>query len=223
MSGPRVVRFDRATRLLHWVQAVPYLVLLATGALLLAQRVGGRELVPAATLARIHEVASVALVVGVVHVLVAWSSRATWRDLSEAFRWGPKDLAWFVLEPLHAVCPRVRRPACGKLNPGQKLNLLAQLALVPTLAVSGAAMWYRGGAIVAWWIHVGAFAVSVPLIAGHLYLALIHRSTRPALRGMVDGTVDAAWARAHHPRWDGPRANPPKASIPDSRPRDGSV
>jgi formate dehydrogenase subunit gamma len=43
--------------------------------------------------------------------------------------------------------------------------------------------------------------VSVVLVAGHLYLALIHPTTRHALRGITTGEVDEAWARKHHAKW----------------------
>ncbi len=45
-----------------------------------------------------------------------------------------------------------------------------------------------------------AFAI-IPLIAGHLFLALLFRPTRPSLRGALLGTVSADWARRHHARW----------------------
>jgi formate dehydrogenase subunit gamma len=39
------------------------------------------------------------------------------------------------------------------------------------------------------------------VLAGHVFLALINPTTRPALRGMLTGRVDRAWAVRHHPRW----------------------
>jgi formate dehydrogenase subunit gamma len=42
---------------------------------------------------------------------------------------------------------------------------------------------------------------SVGLLVGHLYLAVIHPTTRHALRGMTLGDVREDWARAHHPKW----------------------
>jgi cytochrome b subunit of formate dehydrogenase len=38
-------------------------------------------------------------------------------------------------------------------------------------------------------------------VIGHLFLALVWPTTRPALRGMVRGDVDAEWAREHHSKW----------------------
>ncbi len=43
--------------------------------------------------------------------------------------------------------------------------------------------------------------VSLVLLAGHLYLSLIHPATRHALRGITSGSVEVEWARRHHPRW----------------------
>ena len=43
--------------------------------------------------------------------------------------------------------------------------------------------------------------VSLGLLCGHLYLAVIHPKTRHALRGMTFGSVREDWAREHHPKW----------------------
>ena len=43
--------------------------------------------------------------------------------------------------------------------------------------------------------------LSLVIVAGHLYLSLIHPTTRHALRGMTLGTVREDWARAHHAKW----------------------
>jgi len=43
--------------------------------------------------------------------------------------------------------------------------------------------------------------LSVILLIGHLYLALVHPTTRHALRGMTRGTVREDWAKAHHAKW----------------------
>jgi formate dehydrogenase subunit gamma len=42
---------------------------------------------------------------------------------------------------------------------------------------------------------------SVGLLVGHLYLAVIHPTTRHALRGMTLGDVREDWAHAHHSKW----------------------
>src|SRR5438034_896269 len=62
------------------------------------------------------------------------------------------------------------------------------------------------------WIHAAAFFVllgsglvlylpSLASAVGHLSLAVIHPSTRHALRGMTTGSVDRHWALRHHEKW----------------------
>jgi formate dehydrogenase subunit gamma len=43
--------------------------------------------------------------------------------------------------------------------------------------------------------------VAAVLVAGHIYLALIHPPTRPALRGITRGSVRREWAEHHHGEW----------------------
>ena len=43
--------------------------------------------------------------------------------------------------------------------------------------------------------------ISLVLLVGHLYLAVIHPSTRHALRGITRGEVREDWAERHHAKW----------------------
>jgi formate dehydrogenase subunit gamma len=49
--------------------------------------------------------------------------------------------------------------------------------------------------------------LSIVIVVGHLYLSLIHPTTRHALRGMTVGTVREDWARKHHAKWTAPPRN----------------
>lgn len=72
--------------------------------------------------------------------------------------------------------------------------------LLAALFVSGAALVITGRNPILNPTHSAASYLSVLLVAGHLYMALINPRTRPALRGMISGSVDRAWSREHHPR-----------------------
>src|SRR5581483_1152337 len=101
-----------------------------------------------------------------------------------------------------------RRPAPqGRFNAGQKLNAALTAAFTRLFGVSGFLLslgerdtHYRCASTVV--LHDGLMYASVALLAGHLYLAVIHPATRHALRGMTLGTVREEWATEHHPRWD---------------------
>ena len=94
----------------------------------------------------------------------------------------------------------------GRFNAGQKINTLLTIAFGLLFALSGFFLWlgerdhrflFDGTGTV----HDVLTYLSVGLLVGHLYLALIHPSTRHALRGMTTGEVDEAWARKHHAKW----------------------
>jgi formate dehydrogenase subunit gamma len=50
-------------------------------------------------------------------------------------------------------------------------------------------------------LHDGLMYAAVVLLVGHLYLAVIHPTTRHALRGITLGTVSETWAQRHHAKW----------------------
>jgi formate dehydrogenase subunit gamma len=195
----RLERFTAAERLYHWAQALPFLALLATGGLLLVERLTGVAWIQQATLVLAHQIAAISLGVCLLLALVWGRLRIHLQNLRLAFTWGRQDLIWFWRMPLQRFVPGVQVPPAGKFNPGQKLNLAAQLILLIVLATSGILMWLERGALLAWYVHLIAFLLSMPLVLGHLYLALLHPTTRRGLRGVLDGQVDASWAREHYP------------------------
>ena len=94
----------------------------------------------------------------------------------------------------------------GRFNAGQKLNTILTCAFAILFAVSGALLWvgehdhrfiFDGTGTV----HDALTLASIVLLVGHLYLALIHPTTRHALRGMTTGEVREDWARRHHAKW----------------------
>ena len=57
-------------------------------------------------------------------------------------------------------------------------------------------------------VHDWGTLILMFLVAGHLYLAVLHPATRHALRGMTLGDVDEDWARKHHAKWVEPVPRP---------------
>src|SRR4029079_8593625 len=94
----------------------------------------------------------------------------------------------------------------GRFNAGQKINAVLTAAFTILFGVSGLLLWfgeedtrYRFASTVI--LHDGVMYVSLALLVGHLYLALIHPATRHALRGMTLGSVSSDWASRHHAKW----------------------
>lgn len=200
-SSPRpgyVRRFGVTERLVHWVHASAFLALLATGLVLwlpaLATAVGRRPLVKG-----VHLWVALAWAVALVAVVALGNRRALREAWREAETIDADDRRWL----------RGRRAPQGRFNAGQKLNVLLTAALAVLLAVSGLLLWlgerdHRLLVDGAGPVHDAATLLSVLLVAGHLYLAVIHPTTRHALRGITVGDVRADWAREHHAKWADP-------------------
>jgi formate dehydrogenase subunit gamma len=196
MNGERYVRrFSRTERTLHWVHASAFLVLLGSGLVLylptLAAEVGRRPLVK-----DVHLLTALAWAVALVAVLALGDRRGLRATARELDVFDADDRRWL----------RGRPAPQGRFNAGQKLNAALTAAFAVLFAVSGALLWlgerdtrFRFDSTIV--LHDVLTYVSVALLVGHLYLAVVHPTTRHALRGVTLGTVREDWAREHHPKW----------------------
>ena len=191
-----VRRFSRTERLFHWVNAAFFFALLGTGLVLylpsLEVAVGRRALVQ-----DLHFWTGVVWPVALTVVALLGDRRGLVRTAAELDGFDSDDLRWLA----------GKRPAPqGRFNAGQKVNAALTAATTVLFVVSGLLLWFgerdtnlRFASTVV--LHDGLAFGAVALLAGHLYLALIHPATRHALRGITTGTVSEEWARRHHPKW----------------------
>ncbi len=195
MAPEYVERFSATERAVHWVHATAFLVLLATGLALyipaLSVAVGRRPL-----LKDIHVYTAVAWIVGLVLVVVLGDRRRLRATVRELDTFDADDMLWLRRYP---------RPQ-GRFNAGQKVNAALTAAFALLFAVSGSLLWlgerdhrFQLGSTIL--LHDWLTLISLVLLVGHLYLALIYPATRHALRGMTVGTVRRDWAERHHPKW----------------------
>jgi len=194
-SGRRLRRFTRTERAVHWVHAAAFLVLLASGLALylpsLAELVGRRPL-----LKTIHVYTAVAWILALVSIVVAGDRRSLRQTMHEIDIWDRDDRDWL----------KRRGSPQGRLNAGQKLNAIVTASFALLFAVTGVLLWYgerntRFRFADTILIHDWLMYVSFFLFVGHLYLSLIHPTTRHALNGMTRGWVDERWALEHHRKW----------------------
>ena len=193
---PYVERFTLTERLLHWVHASAFFVLLASGLLLylpsLSTAVGRRPLVK-----DVHFWTGISWAGAILLVAALGNRRALAQTVREIDRFDRDDQRFLSG---HTSAPQ------GRFNAGQKLNAILTAAFALLFFVSGLLLWYGerdtrfrlDGTV---FLHDALMYVSIVVVIGHLYLSLVHPSTRHALRGMTLGTVRADWAHAHHAKW----------------------
>jgi formate dehydrogenase subunit gamma len=196
-----VRRFGAAEQSLHWLLAASFLTMLATGLILylpsLAQLAASRQLWKS-----IHLGAALAFWAGTVLVFMSAPRelRATAGQLDRFDRDDRRWLAWSVRR-------RGAGPPQGRFNAGQKLNAAIVAGLMVVFTISGVLIYlqetdagFRGTSAIL--VHDVAMYIAVPIVIGHLYLALLNPSTRHSLRGMTLGSVRRDWAREHHAKWE---------------------
>jgi formate dehydrogenase subunit gamma len=195
-----VKRFTVTERVLHWVHASAFFVLLASGLVLylpaLSSAVGRRPLIK-----DVHFWTGVSWA----GALVVVAALGALFDDRRALRRTIRELDMFDRDDRRFLRGDLRAPQ-GRLNAGQKVNAIVTAAFAVLFFVSGLLLWLGerntdirlGGTL---YLHDVLMYASVVIVAGHLYLALIRRSTRHSLRGMVLGTVREDWAQVHHRKW----------------------
>jgi formate dehydrogenase subunit gamma len=190
-----VRRFSRTERALHWVNALFFLGLLATGLILylpsLSELVSRRQLVQV-----VHFWTGIAWICALAAVVVLGSTRRLLETARELDAFDGDDFAWL----------RGRNAPQGRFNAGQKINATLTAAFTLLFFASGLLLWFgerdtrlRFASTVV--LHDGLMYVSLGLLVGHLYLAVIHPTTRHALRGITVGSVSEDWATRHHAKW----------------------
>jgi formate dehydrogenase subunit gamma len=210
-SERRLPRFGRTERAVHWVHASAFVVLLVSGLCLylpsLAEIVGRRPL-----LKSIHVYTAVGWLAALVVIVVVGDRAALRRTAREIDLFDRDDRAW--------LARRGGAPQ-GRLNAGQKLNAVVTAVFALLFAVTGFFLWYgerdtrfRFAQTVL--IHDWLMYVSFVLFVGHLYLSVVHPTTRHALSGITRGWVDESWAARHHPKWAA-TFDVPRQTVDDDR------
>ncbi len=209
-----VRRFELPTRLVHWGLAVPFLLLLLTGLTNFAPELKALHIGGARLFAWAHVLLGFAmLAIAVLTLLALLRSRSLRDDAIEATDLREADLRWLeyhARHPLGGTKLDSNAPPAGKFNAGQKLNALASSLATAGLLGTGVILGvnYISKRVLptdfvasVFPFHTVLALAIIPVVLGHLYLALLHPGTREALRGIVTGDVARAWARRHHAAW----------------------
>ncbi len=212
-------------RLLHWFNAVSWLLLVLTGVglmsaasfaffgtgfpLAMSRLFGGTQ-----SLIRFHVWWGLAWAAIIVPIFLMLKHGP--RHVLEEIRVTRDDLAWLVMKPFAmAGLAKQPLPPQDKYNAGQKLFAVFVLAATTTIIASGLAMTFHLGwpPVVASAILVHKLSIALVLagLAIHVTMAAVIADERPALKSMITGRIDYEHAKHHSPKWVAQVAGAPAA------------
>jgi len=197
-----IPRFGVSERLAHWLLALAFAVMLASGL-----EMGGIGPFGHSAVLDVHVGAGIVLLAAIALLIASRSSRRPLARLAgDLRRLSDSDRRWLRLAPRAYATGVGELPPSGRFNGGQKVNARLVLLVLTVLYVSGAGeLARRTTSLKSFGIlaapHGLAAGVAAALVAGHVYLALLHPATRPAMRGMTRGSVRREWAESHHAEW----------------------
>jgi formate dehydrogenase subunit gamma len=202
-GNAKILRFAKSERVLHWCIAGPFLFSLTTAVIMVVIYNPDPSRPYRHIVSTLHRSSGVALMI--LPMLAAFKARGDVRlhfyNIKQAWVWMFDDIKWLALMGLAAVNPKIKLPEQGKFNAAEKINFMVLMVTYPLYVATGILMWLTPLAILSWLMHFFMALMAVPLISGHLFMALINPGSRVGLHGMFSGFVDRHWAKHHYRRW----------------------
>ncbi len=219
VSSQRMIKKHHvAIMLLHWFNALVWLLELNTGAALIQSehfRFAPQWFIvlmtgifgTRANLLRFHIAVGLAwITVFLVYGIFGWRTYLHQEVLEGEVALDRDDWNWLHIRVLRILGRSDEPlPPQGIYNAGQKLFALAVYAMVPLIAASGLVMAFHWGSpAVAGWavvIHFISVAVVVSGLKIHVYMGPVFPEEKPAFFSMITGVVPEEFAYRHHRKW----------------------
>ncbi len=218
MAQRQIKKHQVAVVLLHWFNALVWLLELSTGAALvvspslrfapqwyltfMAQLFGSP-----ANLLRFHlAVGMTWIMVCTVYVTFGWRHFLHAEVLAKEVALDRDDITWLKARATALLKPsNSPLPPQGAYNAGQKLYALLVYTAIPLIMLSGLIMsFHLLGTTMVQWTMVVHFLLAGIVVSGlmiHVYMGAVFPEERPAFYSMITGMVDELYAYRHHFKW----------------------
>ena len=182
----------------HWVMAVSFIILAATGFGFLFHLEQLNSIFGNFNAMKLwHNWSGVVFAVSLFFTIFHY--------LPDSLSLGSDDIAW-ISKAGGYFSKKAVVPPQDRLNTGQKLLYLIVLTVGTAIAVSGLIIWLRPAAadirkwvLLSHLVHNIGFVLMVTIIPLHIYLATL--ANPGTFRIMVYGTVPLEWAKKRHAKW----------------------
>jgi cytochrome b subunit of formate dehydrogenase len=167
-------RFVKPELILHWVNGLPFLVMMLTGVVMLASRFWHLD---RGMFVIVHEVFAAAWVIGL-PLTVLVHAKIHWQHIRIVLTWGRDDLLWMTQSFRSVYNKNITPPPAARFNTGQKINALLVFVYFFGFSATGVLMFFKGSILFPWYVHTALFFSAMGSVGGHLHLALLNPSTR---------------------------------------------
>lgn len=218
MSQKRIKKHHVAIVLLHWFNAIVWMLELATGSALviapdyrfmplwyltMMQQAFGTS----ANLLRFHIAVGLTwTIVFLTYAIFGWRHYLHAEVLRKEIGIDADDILWLKIRTLKLLDRTEESlPPQGAYNAGQKLYALLVYTMVPIIMLTGLVMTFHliSTGTVAWAmvLHFVAAGLVVSGLLVHVYMGAVFPEERPAFYSMITGMVDELYAYRHHFTW----------------------
>jgi formate dehydrogenase subunit gamma len=217
LSQRQVKKHDVAIMLLHWFNAIVWMLELATGLALLTSsyRVAPWWYIQIvqgffqsrANMLQFHIAVGITwIVVFLVYGTFGFRTYLKKEVLQRETSLDGDDIQWLKIRLLRMLKrSNESLPPQGIYNAGQKLFALMVYAMVPVIMITGLVMTFHlvGTTAVGWAaaIHFAAVGAVVSGLMIHVYMGAVFPEEKPAFFSMITGTVNELYAYSHHFKW----------------------
>jgi len=203
--------------LLHWFNAIVWLLELSTGTALIvspeyrfmpqwylsmmAGLLGGR-----ANMLRFHIAVGLAwIVVFLVYAIFGFRNYLHKEVLVHEIALDRDDVGWLRVRLLKLLGrTKAALPQQGVYNAGQKMFALLVYSAVPVIMLTGLIMTFHLGTALVAWSMVAHFLAAGMVVSGlmiHVYMGAVFPEERQAFYSMITGMVNELYAYRHHFKW----------------------
>ncbi|QIZ78001.1 formate dehydrogenase subunit gamma [Ferrimonas lipolytica] len=205
-SGKEVLRWSKLDVVLHWIMAIPCLLLIFTGLALMAGRfvfgdlLGPEGVAALAAFAKpVHDYMAIPFAISAIIVMFRWLKH-NWL--------ASYDLKWFLVVGgyINFGPFKGKHPDAGFSNAGEKLWFWCFTIFGLAIIASGAFLLFpemlatsRTGALQALLIHGMSAVIITGFTVVHIFMATV--LSEGGMVNMVSGYCDENWAKQHHNVW----------------------
>lgn len=190
-------RFNAPELVLHWANAVPFLLLLVTGGVMLGSRFSHMDRQVLTWTVATHKLCALVWLCAL-PLAVLTRIRPHWANIRTLFTWGGADAVWMIQSIRSLYNKKAVIPPADRFNTGQKINACLVILYFFGFGATGLVMYWKGTILFPWYVHAALFFSALGSVAGHLFLALVNPSTRIALGGIFHGWAPMKYVEHHH-------------------------